>query len=146
MLRRAVWPLREAINGLQRNDCPVFSADTRLYLRDCYDHTIQILDLVEAYRELVSDLMDVYLSSISTKLNEVMRVLTVFSTIFMPMTFVASIYGMNFHNMPELDWDFGYPLALAVMAAIFVGQLIYFRRKGWLGKSIDDKEDAKKSE
>src|SRR5690606_2520904 len=91
MLRRAVWPLREAINGLQRNDCPVFNADTRLYLRDCYDHTIQILDLVEAYRELVSDLMDVYLSSISTKLNEVMRVLTVFSTIFMPMTFVASI-------------------------------------------------------
>ena len=137
LLRRAVWPLREAINSLQRIESPVFSGDTRLYLRDCYDHTIQILDLVEAYRELVSDLMDVYLSSISTKLNEVMRVLTVFSTIFMPMTFVASIYGMNFHNMPELDWDLGYPLALAAMGAIFLGQLVYFRRKGWLGSSID---------
>ena len=136
LLRRAIWPLREAINGLYRNDCPVFKSDTRLYLRDCYDHTIQILDLVEAYRELVSDLMDVYLSSISTKLNEVMRVLTVFSTIFMPMTFVASIYGMNFHNMPELNWDVGYPLALLAMVAIFVGQLVYFHRKGWLGNSL----------
>jgi len=146
MLRRAVWPLREAINGLQRNDCPVFSADTRLYLRDCYDHTIQILDLVEAYRELVSDLMDVYLSSISTKLNEVMRVLTVFSTIFMPMTFVASIYGMNFNYMPELKSPLGYPLVLAIMAGIFIGQLVYFRRKGWLGSSISEKEDSKKPE
>ncbi|NUM53558.1 MAG: magnesium/cobalt transporter CorA [Candidatus Hydrogenedentes bacterium] len=146
LLRRAVWPLREAINGMMRNECPVFTGDTRLYMRDCYDHTIQILDLVEAYRELVSDLMDVYLSSISTKLNEVMRVLTVFSTIFMPMTFVASIYGMNFHNMPELDWKFGYYLVLLVMAGIFVGQLVYFRRKGWLGSSLDDKAEPRDSD
>ena len=146
LLRRSVWPLREAINSLQRNDCPVFAADTRLYLRDCYDHTIQILDLVEAYRELVSDLMDVYLSSISTKLNEVMRVLTVFSTIFMPMTFVASIYGMNFEFMPELKWRIGYPLALLVMGGIFVGQLVYFYRKGWLGNSLEEKSSGPDSE
>ena len=146
LLRRAIWPLREAINSLQRNDCPVFSGDTRLYLRDCYDHTIQILDLVEAYRELVSDLMDVYLSSISTKLNEVMRVLTLFSTIFMPMTLVASIYGMNFHVMPELDWHYGYPMALGLMAAIFVAQLVYFRRKGWLGSSIDTEPETDKTD
>lgn len=139
-LRRAVWPLREAINSLHRNDCRVFASETRLYLRDCYDHTIQILDLVEAYRELVSDLMDVYLSSISTKLNEVMRVLTLFSTIIMPMTFIASIYGMNFHVMPELEWRYGYLFALGLMAAIFVAQLIYFHRKGWLGNTL--KEEA----
>ena len=145
MLRRAVWPLREAINGLQRNDCPVFSSDTRLYLRDCYDHTIQILDLVEAYRELVSDLMDVYLSSISTKLNEVMRVLTVFATIFMPMTFVASIYGMNFHNMPELLWDWGYPLALGVMGAIsWATHLLPTQRLA--GSSIDDKPEPRQTD
>lgn len=143
LLRRAVWPLREAINGMMRNECHVFTGDTRLYMRDCYDHTIQILDLVEAYRELVSDLMDVYLSSISTKLNEVMRVLTLFSTIFMPMTFVASIYGMNFHFMPELEWKVGYPLALILMAGIFAGQLLYFRHKGWLGSAIEDDNSSR---
>ncbi|MDZ4859610.1 MAG: magnesium/cobalt transporter CorA [Candidatus Hydrogenedentes bacterium] len=137
LLRRAIWPLREAINSILRDQCAIFTADTRVYFRDCYDHTIQILDLVEAYRELVSDLMDVYLSSISTKLNEVMRVLTVVSTIFMPMTFVASIYGMNFTYMPELGWYGGYPLALGVMAAIFIGQLVYFWKKGWLGGALD---------
>lgn len=141
LLRRAIWPLREAINAILRDQCSAFSADTRVYLRDCYDHTIQILDLVEAYRELVSDLMDVYLSSISTKLNEVMRVLTVFSTIFMPMTLVASIYGMNFKHMPELDWYLGYPLALGAMLGIFVAQLFYFRRKGWLGGAVVDKPE-----
>jgi magnesium transporter len=146
MLRRAIWPLREAINAILRDRGSAFTPDTRVYLRDCYDHTIQILDLVEAYREIVSDLMDVYLSSISTRLNDVMRVLTVISTIFIPMTFVASIYGMNFNtqhsplNMPELNWYFGYPLAIGLMASIAIGQLIFFRRKGWLGSPIGSEE------
>ncbi|HRK35213.1 MAG TPA: magnesium/cobalt transporter CorA [Candidatus Hydrogenedentes bacterium] len=144
ILRRAIWPLREAINAILRDQCATFNPETRVYFRDCYDHTIQILDLVEAYRELVSDLMDVYLSSISAKLNEVMRVLTVASTIFMPMTFVASIYGMNFTHMPEIGWKYGYVMVLGVMAAIFVGQLIFFRRKGWLGGALaDDREESK---
>ncbi len=144
MLRRAIWPLREAINAILRDRSGSFTNETRVYLRDCYDHTIQILDLVEAYREIVSDLMDVYLSSLSAKLNEVMRVLTVISTIFIPMTFIASIYGMNFHtekspwNMPELEWAFGYPFVIGLMAAIAGVQLWFFWRKGWLGNTIDE--------
>lgn len=151
VLRRAIWPLREAINSILRDRDSNFTKDTRVYLRDCYDHTIQILDLVEAYRELVSDLMDVYLSSLSARLNEVMRVLTVIATIFIPLTFVTSLYGMNFNtqtspwNMPELNWIIGYPAVLLLMGAMAVGQLYFFWRKGWLGTTLEEREARRRN-
>lgn len=137
-LRRAVWPMREMLNALLRDGVPEVTATTRPYLRDAYDHVVQLMDIIETYREIASGLLDVYLSSLSARLNEVMKVLTIIATIFMPMSFVASLYGMNFAtehpwNMPELNWPLGYPWALAVMAAIALGLLWYFRRKGWLG-------------
>ena len=138
-LRRAVWPQRETFSTLLREETPRVSAETRLYLRDCYDHVTQIIDLVETYRELGADLTDIYLSSVSNRTNEIMRVLTVISTIFIPLTFISSIYGMNFNttvspwNMPELNWVWGYPVAVLLMCAIAVAQLVFFRRHGWLG-------------
>jgi magnesium transporter len=137
-LRRAVWPQREALNVLLRDETPLLTPETRLHLRDCYDHTVQLIDLVETYRELSSDLTDVYLSSVSNRTNEIMRVLTVISTIFIPLTFIAGIYGMNLNpeaspwNMPELNWYWGYPAVLGVMAVLAILMLLYFRRKGWL--------------
>jgi magnesium transporter len=137
LLRRAIWPQRDAINSLIRDGSDLISAEVRIYLRDCYDHAVQVLDMVETYRELASSLMDVYLSSVSNKMNEVMKLLTVISTIFIPMTFVAGVYGMNFDpkasplNMPELDWYFGYPLCWAIMLAIAFSLIYYFYRKGW---------------
>lgn len=142
-LRRAVWPQREMVSALIRDDTPLLSETTKLYLRDCYDHAVQILDILETYREISSGLVDVYLSSMSTKLNEVMKVLTVIATIFMPLGFIASLYGMNFDrsaspwNMPELGWPFGYPLVLGLMLAIAVAMLMYFRAKGWVGRRPD---------
>jgi magnesium transporter len=139
LLRRAVWPLREAVNALLRDPHPRLGEETRLFLRDCYDHTVQILDLVETYRELASGLTDVYLSSIGQRTNETMRLLTVISTIFIPLTFLAGVWGMNFDtasspwNMPELLWRWGYPAALAFMLAIALLMLWAFRRRGWLG-------------
>lgn len=139
LLRRTVWPLREAVNLLLRDPHPRLTEETRTYLRDCYDHTVQILDLVETYRELTSSLTDVYLSSIGQRTNEIMRLLTVISTIFIPLTFLAGVWGMNFDpgvsrwNMPELLWPWGYPLALVVMLAIAAIMLAVFRRRGWLG-------------
>ena len=114
---------------------------TKLYLRDCFDHTFQLIDLIETYRELVSDLTDIFLSSQSTRMNEVMKVLTVIATIFMPLTLISSIYGMNFDskaswlNMPELHWEYGYPATLAVMALIAIGMILYFRKQRWIGNS-----------
>jgi magnesium transporter len=137
LLRRAIWPQRDAINSLIRDGSDLISAEVRVYLRDCYDHAVQVLDMVETYRELASSLMDVYLSSVSNKMNEVMKLLTVISTIFIPLTFVAGVYGMNFDpkespwNMPELDWYFGYPLCWAIMLAIAFSLVYYFYRKGW---------------
>lgn len=138
LLRRAIWPLRELLNALLRDDTALVSEATRPYLRDAYDHTVQLMDIVETYREIASGLLDVYLSSQSAKLNEVMKVLTIIATIFMPMSFVASLYGMNFDtshpwNMPELGWPFGYVGALGLMAAIAAMLLWWFRREGWLG-------------
>src|SRR5262245_7632857 len=139
-IRRAVWPQREALNTLVRDEIPHITAETRLYLRDCYDHSVRIIDLVETYREVCSDLMDLYLSSISNRMNEIMKVLTIISTLFIPLTFVVGIYGMNFDpqssplNMPELKWYFGYPMCLALMIAIAIAQLFYFRHKGWIGQ------------
>jgi len=137
-LRRAIWPQRETFNTLLREETPLVTNETRFYLRDCYDHTSQLIDLIETYRELGADLTDVYLSSVSHRTNEIMRVLTVIATIFMPLTFIAGVYGMNFNpnaspwNMPELNWFWGYPFALTLMAAVAVAQLMFFRQRGWL--------------
>lgn len=143
-LRRAIWPLREAINSLVREPVPLIAAETRIYLRDCYDHTIQIIDLLENYRDVASGLTEVYLSSMSNRLNEVMKIMTMFTALFIPMSLIAGIYGMNFNtqaspvNMPELNWFLGYPFALGLMVAIALGMLLFFRRKGWLGQKPND--------
>lgn len=137
-MRRALWPIREAINSLLRDGPPVFGEDSILHLRDTYDHAVQIIDFVETYRELGADLMDVYLSSISNRMNEVMKVLTIITTIFVPPTLIAGIYGMNFrsdlspYNLPELKWYYGYPICLGVMflMALLVVAMLYW--KGWL--------------
>jgi magnesium transporter len=140
VLRRAIWPLRDAIALLAREEHPRISDNTRLFLRDCYDHVVQVVELVETYRELTADLRDLFMSSLSNRINETMRVLTIFSTLFIPLTFIAGIYGMNFDfeaghnplNMPELHWFWGYPMALLLMAATAVVMLVYFYRRGWI--------------
>jgi magnesium transporter len=148
-LRRAVWPLRELLGTLTRAEHKLLESDTQLYLRDCYDHSVQLMDLLETYRETASSLMDVYMSSVSTKLNETMKVLTIIATLFIPLSFIASLYGMNFDggvspwNMPELKWRFGYPLALGLMAACAITMLAYFWRNGWIGNW---KRDGRKRE
>jgi len=137
LLRRALWPLREAVGALQKLEGERVSDDTRLYLRDVSDHVVQIVELLESEREVVSTLMDVHLSQVSHKMNEVMKVLTIIATIFMPLGFLAGVYGMNFdpaspYNMPELGWRYGYPAVVSVMLLIGIGMLFYFRRKKWL--------------
>ncbi len=138
LLRKSIWPLREVISGVQRSESSLISETTGLYLRDVYDHTIQVIDTVESFRDMVSGMLDIYLSSISNKMNAVMKVLTIIATIFIPLTFIAGIYGMNFNpekspwNMPELNWYWGYPAVCLVMAVVAVIMLIYFRRKKWL--------------
>ncbi len=131
-LRKAVWPLREVIGALERGESPLIQQNTQIYLRDVYDHTIQVIDTIETLRDTVSGMLDIYLSSVSNRLNSVMKVLTIIATIFMPLTFLAGIYGMNFKHMPELDWRWGYPLVWMIMIAIGILMLIYFRKKKWL--------------
>lgn len=136
-LRRAIRPHREMINELIRDTLPHISPDTRIHLRDCYDHVVQVVDAVDTYRELTSDMRDFYLSSVSNSMNEVMKVLTIISTIFMPLSFIAGVYGMNFEptspmNMPELKWYYGYPFSLALMGLVAFGLLNYFRGRRWL--------------
>jgi magnesium transporter len=131
-LRKAVWPLREMISSLQRGESPLIMDATRIYLRDVYDHTIQVIDTIETYRDMVSGMLDIYLSSVSNRLNAVMKVLTIIATIFMPLTFIAGVYGMNFRHMPELEWRYGYGLIWAVMIGIGLSMLAYFRKKKWL--------------
>ena len=131
-LRRSVWPLRELISGIERSESPLIKESTDAYLRDVYDHTIQVIDTVEAFRDMVSGMLDTYLSSISNRMNSIMKVLTIIATIFIPLTFVAGIYGMNFVYMPELKWHWGYPAVLLVMVIIAGAMLIYFKRKKWL--------------
>lgn len=139
LLRRAVWPMRDMANALIRDETPFVKADTRPYLRDCYDHLVQLMDVIETDREIVSTLLEVYLSSQSARMNEIMKVLTIIATIFIPLSFVTGLWGMNFDreaspfNMPELGWAYGYPMALGVMATIAGGLLYFFRRRGWLG-------------
>jgi len=137
-LRKSVWPLREVINGLERGESSLIKESTIIYLRDLYDHTIQVIDTIETYRDIVSGMVDTYLSSISNRMNEVMKVLTVIAVIFIPLTFIAGIYGMNFNpeaspwNMPELNWSFGYLSVIGLMFLIALGMIIYFKRKKWL--------------
>jgi magnesium transporter len=130
--RKAVWPLREVIGSLERGELPLVKETTRIYLRDVYDHTIQVIDTIETFRDMVSGMLDIYLSSVSNRLNAVMKVLTIIATIFMPLTFIAGIYGMNFKYMPELEWRWGYPAVWFVVVLISVSMLIYFKRKKWL--------------
>jgi len=131
-VRKSVWPLREVISSLERGESSLIKETTRIYLRDVYDHTIQVIDTVETFRDMLSGMLDIYLSSISNRLNAVMKVLTIIATIFMPLTFIAGIYGMNFQYMPELGWRWGYPIVLFIMLVIGVFMLISFRRKKWL--------------
>lgn len=131
-LRRSVWPLREVINILERGESSLIQEATRIYLRDVYDHTIQVIDSVETFRDMLSGMHDTYLSSISNRMNEIMKVLTIIATIFIPLTFIAGIYGMNFKFMPELEWNWGYFAVWIVMVAVAVLMVVFFRRKKWL--------------
>jgi len=130
-LRKSTWPLREAINNLYKKDHRLIKKTTGIFLRDVYDHTIQIIDAVETYRDMVSGLIDIYMSSVSNKLNEVMKVLTIFAAIFIPLTFIAGVYGMNFKYMPELSIPWAYPLVWIVMISIGVILVLFFRHKNW---------------
>jgi len=131
-LRKSIWPLREVISGLERCESSLIHESTGAYLRDVYDHTIQIIDTVESFRDMISGMLDIYLSSISNKMNEVMKVLTIFASIFIPLTFVAGVYGMNFSFMPELKWQWGYFGILGVMALVGISLAVYFKRRKWL--------------
>ena len=130
-VRRAVWPVREEVGTLMRDESGIVTGETRVFLRDAYDHAVQALELVESMRETASSVMEIYLSSQNQRLNEVMKVLTVISTIFIPLTFIASIYGMNFQFIPELHWRYGYYWALGLMLLTAAGLLAFFRRRGW---------------
>ncbi len=132
LLRRYIWPLRELISSLERKETGLINEKTTIFFRDVYDHTIQVIDTVETYRDIVSGMMDLFLSSVSNRMNEVMKVLTVIATIFIPLTFIAGIYGMNFEYMPELGWHWGYFTALILMLAIGVLMVIWFKRKRFL--------------
>ncbi|MEL6161109.1 MAG: magnesium/cobalt transporter CorA [Cyanobacteria bacterium J06627_32] len=144
-LRRSIWPQRNALNQLVRDGSDLIRPEVRVYLQDCYDHVVQVLDIVETYRELTANLMDVYLSSVSNRMNEVMKTLTVISSIFIPLTFIVGVYGMNFNpaaspwNMPELNAYWGYPFCWGVMVSIAAGLSVYFWRKGWFENSAGAK-------
>ena len=131
-LRKSVWPLRELISSLERSESELIRESTIAYLRDLYDHTIQVIDTVESFRDMVAGMLDLYLSSLSNRMNEVMKVLTIIATIFIPLTFVAGVYGMNFYNMPELHWKYGYATVIIVMLIISIGMIYYFKKKKWL--------------
>jgi len=132
ILRKSVWPLREVVNGLARGDSKLVRESTGVFLKDAYDHTIQVIDAVETYRDVLSGMLDLYLSTISNRMNEVMKVLTIIATIFIPLTFVAGIYGMNFQFMPELGWHWSYPVVWLVIVIVTVSMVVFFKRKRWL--------------
>jgi len=131
-LRKSVWPLREVVSGLARGESALIKEDTHLYLRDVYDHTIQVVDTIETYRDMLSGMLDIYLSSLSNRMNEVMKVLTIIATIFIPMSFLAGVYGMNFKYMPELDYRYAYPLFWVVIISAFISMIVFFKRRKWL--------------
>ncbi|MBA4416943.1 MAG: magnesium and cobalt transport protein CorA [Syntrophus sp. (in: bacteria)] len=130
-LRRSIWPLREVMASLERGETCLISEQTHVYMRDIYDHVIQVMDSVDTFRDMLSGMLDIYLSSVSNRLNEVMKVLTIIATIFMPLTFIAGVYGMNFKFMPELNFRWGYPAILLLMAGVAVYMVEYFRKKKW---------------
>ncbi len=130
--RKLVWPLREVIGGMVRSESPLIKEEIHVYLRDVYDHTIQVVDTIETFRDMLSGMLDIYLSSVGNKMNEVMKVLTIIATIFIPMTFLAGIYGMNFKYMPELEWQWAYPIFWLVVLAVFIVMVVLFKRKRWL--------------
>lgn len=132
LLRKTLWPQREVLNQLLRDDIDVLDPAHRPYFNDCHDHVIQIIDLIETYREMLNGLLDLYLSSLNTRMNDIMRVLTIIATIFIPLTFLVGVYGMNFKHMPELSWLFGYPLLWGIMLILAGGMLWLFRRNHWL--------------
>lgn len=152
--QRGIWPLRDLINALIRDDQGRLGANARLHLRDCRDHVVQLIDQIDESRETATSLMELHVSNVGNRMNEVMQVLTIISTIFIPLSFIAGVYGMNFDdkvspwNMPELRWYLGYPAVLLMMAALAAGMLLYFRRKGWLGGDTaeDEFEEARGEE
>ncbi|AAM32336.1 magnesium/cobalt transporter CorA [Methanosarcina mazei] len=131
-LRRSVWPLRELINSLQRTESQLIKESTQIYLRDVYDHTIQVIDSIEAFRDILSSMVDVYLSSLSHRMNDIMKVLTIIATIFIPLTFIAGVYGMNFEYMPELKWRWGYPAVMFAMTILGISMFLYFKKRRWV--------------
>lgn len=131
ILRRSIWPLRDVLNRFDREESALVSRETHVYIRDLYDHAVQVIEAIETYRDVLSGMVDLYLSSVSNKMNAIMKVLTIISTIFIPLTFLAGVYGMNFKYMPEIGWHYGYPVVLAVMVSAVIFMLLYFKRKGW---------------
>ena len=132
LLRRSVWPLREVVGSLARRESTLINDATIIYFRDVYDHAFQVMDTIETFRDMLSGMLDIYLSSISNRLNEIMKVLTIVSTVFIPLTFVAGVYGMNFKYMPEINWRYGYPMVLCIMLVSLVSMLVYFHKKHWI--------------
>jgi len=132
ILSKSVWPLREVISGLERGESLLIKESTGIYLRDVYDHTIQVIDTIETYRDMITGMLDIYLSSVNNRISEVMKVLTIITTIFIPLTFIAGVYGMNFKYMPELEWRWGYPVVLSMMIIIGILMGVYFKRRKWL--------------
>ncbi len=132
LIRKAIWPLREVISTLQKTGSFLVREETKIYLRDIHDHTVQIMDIIESFREILSSMMDIYLSTISNRMNAVMKILTIFAVIFIPLTFIVGVYGMNFENMPELKWAWGYPTVWGVMIVVTITMVGYFKRKNWL--------------
>jgi len=130
--RKQVWPMREVLNTLQKTESHLVQQTNKVFIRDVYDHTIQVIDTIESYRDIIAGMLDLYLSTMSNRMNEVMKVLTIMATIFIPLTFIAGIYGMNFKFMPELEWKWSYPVLWAVLLVIFGSMLLYFKRKKWL--------------
>jgi magnesium transporter len=130
--RKQVWPIREVLSTWQKAESSIVEEANKVFIRDVYDHTIQVIDTIESFRDIISGVMDLYLSTVSNKMNEVMKVLTIMATIFIPLTFVAGIYGMNFKYMPELEWKWSYPMLWILLVVIFCGMIFYFKRKKWL--------------
>ena len=130
-MRKSTWPLPEIISKLERGEIALINDSTRIYIRDIYDHIIQVIDTIETFRDMLSGMIDIYLSSMTHRLNEVMKILTIISTIFIPITFIASIYGMNFKFMPEITWKWGYLVVWAIILFIIIYMMIYFKRKKW---------------
>ena len=131
-LRKSIWPLREVVNNLQKEDSPLIKDSTKIFLRDVYDHTIQVMDTIEAYRDMIAGMLEIYLTNITNKTNTIMKVLTIIATIFMPPTFIVGIYGMNFKHMPELDWKWGYPVIMLIIVLIILLMVLYFKKKKWI--------------